>query len=55
MIIGIVNQIDIDWFSSFRVMVLDAGMIKEFDSPNNLLKNTDSIFYGMAKDAGLVS
>lgn len=43
------------YLSSFRVMVLDAGIIKEFDSPNSLLKNTDSIFYGMAKDAGLVS
>lgn len=38
-----------------RVMVLDIGRIKEFDSPNNLLKDTNSIFYGMAKDAGLVS
>lgn len=37
-----------------RVMVLDAGQIKEFDSPNTLLMNTKSIFYGMAKDAGLV-
>ncbi|KAG8337592.1 Canalicular multispecific organic anion transporter 1 [Homalodisca vitripennis] len=38
---------------SDRVLVLDKGLIKEFDSPQNLLKSTSTIFYGMAKDAGL--
>ncbi|VDI73924.1 Hypothetical predicted protein [Mytilus galloprovincialis] len=38
-----------------RVMVLDAGVIKEFDSPNNLLKDSNSLFFGMAKNAGLVA
>nr|CAB3219626.1 multidrug resistance-associated protein 1-like [Phallusia mammillata] len=38
---------------STRVIVLDAGRIAEFDSPQNLLKKK-GIFYGMAKDAGLV-
>jgi len=38
-----------------RVMVLDQGEIKEFDSPDVLLKNKGSAFYAMAKDAGLVS
>lgn len=38
-----------------RIMVLDNGIIKEFDSPQNLLSNKQSIFHGMAKDAGLVS
>ncbi|KAL8573178.1 hypothetical protein ACOMHN_036163 [Nucella lapillus] len=36
-----------------RIMVLDAGQIAEFDDPQTLLQNPDSIFYGMAKDAGL--
>ena len=38
-----------------RVMVLDQGKIAEFDTPDNLLSKKDSIFYGMAKNAGLVS
>lgn len=37
-----------------RVMVLDQGYIKEFSSPNILLSDKTSVFYGMAKDAGLV-
>ena len=40
---------------SSRVMVLDAGKIKEFDTPDNLLHDKKSVFYGMAKDAGLIS
>ncbi|XP_044271381.1 multidrug resistance-associated protein 1 isoform X1 [Tribolium madens] len=39
---------------SDRVVVLDNGMIVEFDSPSNLLKQQQSIFYSMCKDAGLV-
>ncbi len=36
-------------------MVLDSGKIVEFDSPQNLLASKTSIFFGMAKDAGLAS
>ncbi|XP_045104248.1 multidrug resistance-associated protein 1-like isoform X3 [Portunus trituberculatus] len=36
-----------------RVLVLDRGMVKEFDSPSSLVQDKSSIFYGMAKDAGL--
>ncbi|KAK3084438.1 hypothetical protein FSP39_013539 [Pinctada imbricata] len=36
-----------------RVMVLKDGLIAEIDTPANLLDNKNSIFYGMAKDAGL--
>lgn len=39
---------------SDKVLVLDKGRIAEFAPPNDLLKNKSSIFYGMAKDAGLV-
>ncbi len=38
---------------SSRVMVLDAGKIREFDPPDKLLRDRSSVFYGMAKDAGL--
>ena len=33
-------------------MVLDNGLIAEFDSPNKLLEKK-GVFYGMAKDANL--
>jgi len=36
----------------FRIIVLDSGEMKEFDSPKNLI-NQQTVFYGMAKDAGL--
>ena len=38
-----------------RILVLDNGMVAEFDSPKALLANTQSIFYSMAKDANLVN
>ena len=34
-------------------MVLDQGRIAEFEAPQVLLQDRDSIFFGMAKDAGL--
>ncbi|XP_069971268.1 multidrug resistance-associated protein 1 [Penaeus vannamei] len=39
---------------SDRVLVLDHGKIAEFAPPAVLLADPDSVFYGMAKDAGLV-
>ncbi|XP_055333699.1 multidrug resistance-associated protein 1-like [Paramacrobiotus metropolitanus] len=35
-----------------RVIVMDAGRIKEFDTPAKLLENPNSLFYKLAKDAG---
>ena len=37
-----------------RVLVLDQGEIKEFDTPEALLSNELSIFQSMAKNAGLI-
>jgi len=41
-----------DYFN-FRVMVLDNGEIMEFDAPNTLLNDSKSLFYSMARDAGI--
>jgi ATP-binding cassette subfamily C (CFTR/MRP) protein 1 len=37
-----------------KIIVMDKGIIVEFDSPGELIKNDKTIFYGMAKDANLV-
>lgn len=39
---------------SNRILVLDKGLVAEYDSPEHLLANKNTIFYGMAKNAGLV-
>lgn len=41
-------------FPSARVMVLHAGKIVEFDSPEELLMR-QGVFSGMAKDAGIAA
>ena len=38
-----------------RVLVINNGMIAEFESPNRLLANTQSLFYAMARDSNLVN
>ncbi|XP_066253825.1 multidrug resistance-associated protein 1-like isoform X2 [Euwallacea similis] len=40
---------------SNRILVLDQGQITEFGTPDSLLTNRDSVFFGMCKDAGLVN
>lgn len=37
---------------SDRVLVLERGTVKEFDSPANLLSNKDSEFYSLCKEGG---
>lgn len=37
-----------------RVMVLSAGSIVEYAPPSELLADTSSVFYGMAKSAGVI-
>ncbi|ODV62384.1 ATP-binding cassette glutathione S-conjugate transporter YCF1 ASCRUDRAFT_74772, partial [Ascoidea rubescens DSM 1968] len=39
---------------SDRIVSLDQGRIKEFDSPENLLKDKDSIFYSLCKQGGFI-
>lgn len=37
-----------------RVMVLEAGLVKEFDKPQKLLDDPNSLFYSMAVDANII-
>ncbi|KAJ3122071.1 hypothetical protein HK098_003135 [Nowakowskiella sp. JEL0407] len=37
-----------------RILVLDKGQVAEFDSPEKLLADKRSIFYGLASEAGLL-
>ena len=39
---------------SDRVLVMDAGRVVECDSPQVLLQDSSSVFYSLARDAGLV-
>uniref|UniRef100_A0A183ED58 ABC transporter domain-containing protein n=1 Tax=Gongylonema pulchrum TaxID=637853 RepID=A0A183ED58_9BILA len=38
-----------------RILVLDKGLIREFDSPGALLADRSSLFFSMASDAQIVS
>lgn len=40
---------------AYRIAVMDKGQLSQLDSPQNLLKDEQGIFYKMAKDAGIVS
>ena len=38
-----------------KILVLDGGTLQEYDTPENLLADSSSYFYQMAKDSGLVN
>ncbi|XP_023210557.1 multidrug resistance-associated protein 4-like [Centruroides sculpturatus] len=40
---------------SDRIMVMDTGIIREFDSPYSLLKNVNGTFYNLVKNTGITS
>ena len=37
-----------------RIMVLDTGKVAEFDTPDQLLRNHDGIFFALVQEAGLL-
>jgi ATP-binding cassette subfamily C (CFTR/MRP) protein 1 len=39
---------------SDRILVLEKGQVAEFDTPENLLKKKDSLFYSLAEQGGFV-
>ncbi|XP_077285788.1 multidrug resistance-associated protein 1-like [Arctopsyche grandis] len=39
---------------SNKILVLDKGKLVEFDTPANLLQDKNTIFYKLAKDAGVI-
>lgn len=38
---------------SDKILVLDQGLVAQYDTPQNLLNTTNSLFFNMAKEAGL--
>lgn len=40
---------------SDRIIVLEQGRVKEFDTPANLLKDKNSIFFSLCEEGGLVT
>lgn len=41
-------------FILHRVIVMDQGKINEIGDPNQLLSDQNSLFYGLAREAGIL-
>lgn len=52
-IITIAHRLD-TVMDSDKILALDQGRVKEFDSPSNLLQNPDSVFYSLCKQSGSI-
>lgn len=37
-----------------RILLMENGCVREFDTPKNLIHNKDSLFYNLAKESNLV-
>ncbi|KAH9364356.1 hypothetical protein HPB48_003039 [Haemaphysalis longicornis] len=37
-----------------KILVMDGGRVREFGAVSDLLGNQSSVFYGMAKEAGII-
>lgn len=41
--------------NSDKILVMDAGIVVEYDHPHNLLQNKNGFFYGMVQQTGMTT
>ena len=49
-----ITDVTVSVLDSNRVLVMADGLVAEFASPSSLLADTQSIFHGLARDAGII-
>lgn len=49
----IAHRLNTIYRDSTRILVLEKGEVAEFDTPDRLLRDENSVFYALAKQAGL--